>query len=134
MRYGTGVPQVNVSPCRRRVSQRAPAGHPWHSPARPGPRLLASRGARPLLSLVTMASDVTTTDPAARDTTGRRARSEVVVARRFLDHGFIDAAMRIFERQARQVTADDWNRLVDRLLERGRIVDVVRTCQVGDVP
>ena len=80
-----------------------------------------------------MASDVTATD-AARDTTGRRARSEVVVARRFLDHGFIDAAMRIFERQAPQVTTDDWNRLVDRLLERERIVDVVRVCQIGDVP
>jgi hypothetical protein len=64
----------------------------------------------------------------------RRAQSEVVVGRRYLDHGFIDAAMRIFSRHAAQVTASDWNALVDRLLERGRIVDVVQACQMGDVP
>jgi hypothetical protein len=80
-----------------------------------------------------MASDGSATELKIRDTSGR-ARSEVMVARRFLDHGFIDAAMRIFERQAAQVAADDWNRLVDRLLERERIVDVVRVCQTGDVP
>jgi hypothetical protein len=64
----------------------------------------------------------------------RRARSEVVVARRYLQHGFLDTAMRIFARQAGQVAADDWNSLVQRLLERGRIADAVSVCQTGGVP
>jgi hypothetical protein len=65
---------------------------------------------------------------------GRRARSEVVVARRYLEHGFLDAALRIFARQAARVTADDWNGLARRLLERGRILDAVSACQMGEVP
>ncbi len=64
----------------------------------------------------------------------RRAHSEVVVARRYLDHGFLDAAMRIFARHVGLVSAADWQRLVDRLLERGRVADAVRVCQTGDVP
>ena len=64
----------------------------------------------------------------------RRVQSEIVVARRYLDHGFIDAAMRIFGRHATQVAADDWNLLVDRLLERGRVADAVGVCRAGDVP
>jgi hypothetical protein len=35
--------------------------------------------------------------------------------RRYLDHGFVDAAMRIFARRAPQVAADDWQQLVTRL-------------------
>ena len=65
---------------------------------------------------------------------GRRVRSEIVVARRYLDHGFVDAAMRIFGRHAAQVAAEDWNLLVDRLLERGRVADAVGVCRAGDVP
>lgn len=57
-----------------------------------------------------------------------------MVARRYLAHGFLDAAMRIFERNVAQVTADDWRLLVDRLLERGRIAAAVRVCQAGGVP
>lgn len=57
-----------------------------------------------------------------------------MVARRYLDHGFLDAARRIFERNVGIATADDWTRLVERLLERGRIPDAVQACQTGDVP
>jgi hypothetical protein len=64
----------------------------------------------------------------------RRAHSEIVVARRYLDHGFLDAAMRIFGRHAGLVAADDWQRLVDRLLERGRVADAVSVCQTAEVP
>lgn len=66
--------------------------------------------------------------------TGRRVQSEIVVARRYLDHGFVDAAMRIFARHAAQVGADDWNMLVDRLLERGRVADAIGACRTGDIP
>lgn len=65
---------------------------------------------------------------------GRRADSEVMVARRHLAHGFLDAAMRIFGRNIAQVKADDWRLLVDRLLERGRIAAAVHVCQMGGVP
>ena len=72
--------------------------------------------------------------PAPRAGHGRRAHSEVVVARRYLAHGFLDVAMRIFGRNVSQVTADDWTLLVDRLLERGRIPAAVHVCQTAGVP
>jgi hypothetical protein len=72
--------------------------------------------------------------PCANAPSQERARSEVVVARRYLDHGFLDATMRIFARHATLVGADDWTRLVARLLERGRVVDAVAVCQTGGVP
>lgn len=56
------------------------------------------------------------------------------MARRYLDHGFLDAAMRIFGRNVAIVAADDWNLLVERLLERGRVADAVHACQTGGVP
>jgi len=64
----------------------------------------------------------------------RRAHGEVLVARRYLNQGFLDPALRIFARNVGQVEADDWQLLVDRLLERGRIVDAVRVCQLADMP
>jgi hypothetical protein len=63
-----------------------------------------------------------------------RPRSEVAVARRYLDHGFLDVAMRIFGRNVAQVRSDDWRLLVDRLLDRGRVAEAVETCRMGGVP
>ncbi len=82
------------------------------------------------MSLAIFAPDAT--QPAAPPP--RRAHSQVLVARRYLDNGFLDAAKRIFERNRPDVSADDWQRLVDRLLERGRIADAVQVCQAGGIP
>ena len=87
--------------------------------------------------MVAMATDkASTTRPTLQAPKGRRALSEVMVARRYLEHGFIDAARRIFERNGDTglVLPDDWSNLVDRLLERGRIPDAVQACQTGNVP
>ena len=46
------------------------------------------------------------------------SESEVLVGRRYLERGFVDAAMRLFIRNSSLVTAADWTRLADRLLER----------------
>jgi len=62
------------------------------------------------------------------------SESEVLVGRRYLDRGFLDAAMKLLVRNAELVTAADWSRLADRLLERNRIPDVVRICELGGVP
>lgn len=60
--------------------------------------------------------------------------SEVLVGRRYLERGFVDAAMRLFVRNAPAVEPDDWIRLAERLMERSRIPDVVRVCELGSVP
>ena len=60
--------------------------------------------------------------------------SEVLVGRRYLERGFLDAAMKLFVRNADAVDATDWTRLAERLMERSRIPDVVRVCEVGGVP
>src|SRR5262245_20330551 len=60
--------------------------------------------------------------------------SEVLVGRRYLERGFVDAAMRLFVRNAPAVEPDDWSRLAERLTERNRIPDVVRICEIGAVP
>ena|ERR1044071_5898307 len=62
------------------------------------------------------------------------SESEVLVGRRYLDRGFLDAAMKLFIRNADRVTAADWTKLADCLMERGRILDVVRVCELGGVP
>lgn len=62
------------------------------------------------------------------------SESEVLVGRRYLERGFLDAAMRLFVRNAAAVEAGDWVGLADRLLERNRIADVVRICELGAVP
>jgi hypothetical protein len=60
--------------------------------------------------------------------------SEVLVGRRYLERGFLDAAMKLFVRNAPVVEPEDWTRLAERLMERNRIPDVVRVCEVGGVP
>jgi hypothetical protein len=62
------------------------------------------------------------------------SESEVLVGRRYLERGFLDAAMRLFVRNAELVTPTDWTHLADRLLERNRIPDAVRICELGSVP
>ena len=62
------------------------------------------------------------------------SESEVLVGRRYLERGFLDAAMRLFVRNAELVTAADWAGLAERLLERNRIPDAVRVCELGGVP
>jgi len=62
------------------------------------------------------------------------SESEVLVGRRYLERGFLDAAMKLFVRNAELVTPADWTRLADRLLERNRMADVVRICELGAVP
>jgi len=60
--------------------------------------------------------------------------SEVLVGRRYLERGFLDAAMRLFVRNAPAVEPTDWTLLAERLMERSRIPDVVRVCEIGGVP
>jgi len=60
--------------------------------------------------------------------------SEVLVGRRYLERGFLDAAMKLFIRNAEHVGPEDWTALSDRLMERARILDVVRVCELGGVP
>jgi len=62
------------------------------------------------------------------------SESEVLVGRRYLERGFLDAAMKLFVRNAELVTASDWTALADRLMERNRINDAVRVCELGAVP
>lgn len=62
------------------------------------------------------------------------SQSEVLVGRRYLERGFLDAAMKLFVRNAELVSPADWTRLVDRLMERNRMLDVVRVCELGAVP
>src|SRR5437667_10800017 len=62
------------------------------------------------------------------------SESEVLVARRYLERGFLDAAMRLLVRNAQLVVGADWNRLAERLLERNRIPDAVWICELGGVP
>ena len=60
--------------------------------------------------------------------------SEVLVGRRYLERGFLDAAMRLFVRNAELVTQADCTHLAERLLERNRVPDAVRVCELGSVP
>jgi hypothetical protein len=60
--------------------------------------------------------------------------AEVLVGRRYLERGFLDAAMKLFVRNAGAVEPDDWTRLAERLMERNRVPDVVSICELGHVP
>ncbi len=60
--------------------------------------------------------------------------SEVLVGQRYLDRGFLDAAMKLFIRNAELVEPREWSRLSERLMERNRVQDVVRVCELGSVP
>jgi len=62
------------------------------------------------------------------------SRSTVLIGRRYLEHGFLDLAMQLFVRHAALVEKRDWNRLVQRLMDRHRIADAVRVCEIGGVP
>src|SRR2546426_10868948 len=64
----------------------------------------------------------------------RASESEVLVGRRYLERGFLDAAMKLFVRNAELVTAVDWSGLAQRLMERNRINDAARVCELGSVP
>jgi len=64
----------------------------------------------------------------------RPAPSEVMVARRYLANGFLDTAMRIFQRNVPDVSANDWALLVSRLLDGGRVADAVQVCQTAELP
>lgn len=56
------------------------------------------------------------------------------MGRRYLERGFLDAAMKLFLRNPSDVEPADWTRLAERLLERNRMPDVVRVCEEGGVP
>jgi hypothetical protein len=61
-------------------------------------------------------------------------QSRVLVARRYVEHGFLDAAMRLFAQNPAVVEPEDWTELAEKMIEHDRIDDAVRVCQVGGVP
>ncbi len=61
-------------------------------------------------------------------------QADVLVGRRYLAKGYLDQALELFSHDADVVTAEDWTLLRDRLLERGRIQDMIRVCELGRVP
>ncbi len=62
------------------------------------------------------------------------SHSKVLVGRRYLERGFLDAAMRLFVRNAVLVEKRDWTLLVERLMERQRIVDAVHVSGIAGIP
>ena len=60
--------------------------------------------------------------------------SQVLVGRRYLERGFLDAAMRVFLRHPDATESADWTALAQQLLARNRLQDVVKVCEVGAVP
>ena len=60
-------------------------------------------------------------------------QADILVGRRYLAKGYLDQALELFTRNADGVTAQDWTGLRDKLLERGRIQDMVRVCDLGHV-
>jgi hypothetical protein len=62
------------------------------------------------------------------------SKSEVLVGRRYLERGFLDAALRLLVRNAEHVTREDWVLLAERLMDRNRVTDVVAICEMGGVP
>ncbi|MBP1688226.1 MAG: hypothetical protein H6Q33_4369 [Deltaproteobacteria bacterium] len=63
-----------------------------------------------------------------------RADAEVFLGRRYLAKGFVEDAMRVFLQHPDSVATEDWQRLRDGLLERGRITDAVSVCRLGKIP
>ena len=61
-------------------------------------------------------------------------QADVLVGRRYLSRGYLDQALELFIRNADTVATADWSLLRDKLLERGRIQDMVRICELGHVP
>ncbi|HSQ01154.1 MAG TPA: hypothetical protein VL049_28375 [Candidatus Dormibacteraeota bacterium] len=66
--------------------------------------------------------------------TDKGMQSRVLVARRYVEHGFLDAALRLFAQNPAVVEPEDWTELAEKMIERDRIVDAVRVCEVGGVP
>ena len=60
--------------------------------------------------------------------------ADILVGRRYLAKGYLDQALELFTRNADAVAPQDWTGLRDKLLERGRIQDMVRVCNLGHVP
>jgi hypothetical protein len=60
--------------------------------------------------------------------------ADILVGRRYLIKGYLDQALELFTRNAASVAPQDWTDLRDKLLERGRIQDMVRVCDLGHVP
>ena len=60
-------------------------------------------------------------------------QADVLVGRRYLTRGYLDQALELFTRNADTVATADWSLLRDRLLDRGRIQDMVRVCELGHV-
>ncbi len=60
-------------------------------------------------------------------------QADILVGRRYLAKGYLDQALELFTRNADSVAPQDWNDLRDKLLERGRIQDMVRVCDLGHV-
>src|SRR6185503_16158422 len=130
LHWGWGVPDGASRRVTRAIGDTPPnLNRPGDGP------LLRARGLhKPVAMMIDGVDSVGEVRTVRRVGAGRRVQSEIVVARRYLEHGFVDAAMRIFGRHAAQVAADDWNLLVDRLLERGRVADAVGVCRTGDIP
>lgn len=61
-------------------------------------------------------------------------QADILVGRRYLAKGYLDQALELFTRNADAVGHDDWTSLRDKLLDRGRIQDMVRVCDLGHVP
>ncbi|MCC6767111.1 MAG: hypothetical protein IT293_20845 [Deltaproteobacteria bacterium] len=61
-------------------------------------------------------------------------QADVLVGRRYLSRGYLDQALELFTRNADVVALADWSLLRDKLLDRGRIQDMVRVCELGHVP
>ena len=61
-------------------------------------------------------------------------QADVLVGRRYLTRGYLDQALELFTRNADTVATADWSVLRDKLLDRGRIQDMVRVCELGHVP
>jgi hypothetical protein len=62
------------------------------------------------------------------------SKSEVLVGRRYLERGFVDAGLKLLVRNAEHVSREDWTLLVDLLMDRSRVSDVVEICELGSVP
>ena len=68
------------------------------------------------------------------DRTTQVMQSRVLVARRYVERGFLDAALRLFAQNRSVVEPEDWSDLAEKMLERDRILDAVRVCEVGGIP
>ena len=61
-------------------------------------------------------------------------QADILVGRRYLAKGYLDQALELFTRNADFASEQDWISLRDKLLERGRIQDMVRVCDLGHIP